>query len=237
MVGIPQAFDAVLSMPPPRSLADDVADRLRAAIISGHFGPGERLREETLAKTIGVSRGPVREALVRLQREGLIVMRRNRGAVVARLSAEDLDEVYSLRVAIEVLAVERAAERAGGEGLARLQAIVDRIAAAVARGVEASEAAELDMAFHDELYELADHRRLRDVWLSLRPQIFILLLDRNVAVDDFRDFVVSSHQDILDALRERDPARAVALVEDHLRGSYDRVRRQRVLAEARGVAP
>ncbi|MBA3413878.1 MAG: GntR family transcriptional regulator [Chloroflexia bacterium] len=227
---VPQPLAAVLSLPPPRSLADDVADRLREAIVSGHFGPGERLREETLAKTIGVSRGPVREAFARLQREGLIVIRRNRGAIVARLAEEDLEEVYSLRVAIEVLAVLRAAERADGNGHARLQAIVDRIAVAVARGVEAWEAAELDMAFHDELYELADHRRLRDMWLSLRPQIFILLLDRNVAVDDFRDYVVSSHQDILDALRERDAARAVALLEDHLRGSYERVHRQRVSA-------
>jgi DNA-binding GntR family transcriptional regulator len=234
-VGVVERLDAALALPPPRSLADDVADRLREAIVSGWFGPGERLREETLAKSIGVSRGPVREALARLEREGLIVIRRNRGAIVARLSDEDLEEVYSLRVAVEVLAVRRVAERIDAAGLDRLQAIVDRIAAAVARGIEPGEAAELDLAFHDELYDLAAHRRLRDVWFSLRPQIHILLLDRNVAVDDFREFVASSHQDILDALRERDAARAVALVEGHLHGSYERVRRQRVAA-AGGVA-
>lgn len=234
-MGVVEHLDNALALPPPRSLADDVADRLREAIVSGRFGPGERLREETLAKSIGVSRGPVREALARLEREGLIVIRRNRGAIVARLSDEDLEEVYSLRVAVEVLAVRRVAERIDAAGLGRLQAIVDRIAAAVERGIDPGEAADLDLAFHDELYDLAAHRRLRAVWLSLRPQIHILLLDRNVAVDDFREFVASSHQDILDALRERDTARAVALVEGHLHGSYDRVRRQR-LAAATGVA-
>jgi DNA-binding GntR family transcriptional regulator len=220
-------LDGFLSLPPSRSLAEDVADRLRDAIVAGQFGPGERLREETLAQRMNVSRGPVREALARLEREGLIVIRRNRGAMVARLSEADLEEVYSLRVAIEVLAIRRAAARADGVGVARLQAIVAQIAAAVARGIEAGEAATLDVAFHDELFDLADHRRLRDVWRSLRPQILILLLARNVAVDDFRDYVVTSHQDIVDALAARDAARAVRLVEHHLHGSYERVLRQR----------
>lgn len=230
-MGEPDTLDAALSLPPPRPLAEEVADRLREAIVAGRFGPGERLREETLAKTIGVSRGPVREAFGRLQREGLVVIRPNRGAIVARLSAEDLDEVYSLRVAIETLAVRRAAERAGGEELARLGTTVERIVAA-APGIGAWEAAQLDLDFHDELYAIAGHRRLREVWLSLRPQIFILLLDRNVAVDDFRELLVTSHQEIFAAVRAHDAGRSVALLEAHLKGSYDRVRRGRAAAPA-----
>ena len=74
---------AVLSMPEKRALSDDVASRLRAAILSGAFAPGERLREEQLARALGVSRGPVREALAELERQGLVVINRNRGAVVA----------------------------------------------------------------------------------------------------------------------------------------------------------
>jgi DNA-binding GntR family transcriptional regulator len=72
-------LSALLSLPANRGLAIDVAERLRAAILGGHFGPGERLREEALAGAMGVSRGPVREALLRLEREGLLVIRRNRG--------------------------------------------------------------------------------------------------------------------------------------------------------------
>src|SRR5215210_2156420 len=117
-------LDAVLAMPESRSLAVDIAERLRAAILDGHFGPGERLREEALARSMGVSRGPIREALVRLEREGLLVIRRNRGAVVAQLSREDLEEVYTLRVAIERLAVQRAVLYADDSQIAEMQAVV-----------------------------------------------------------------------------------------------------------------
>ncbi|MEA2513887.1 MAG: hypothetical protein QOJ59_3374, partial [Thermomicrobiales bacterium] len=118
---------AVLALPESRSLAVDIAERLRSAILDGHFGPGERLREEALARSMGVSRGPVREALARLEREGLLVIRRNRGAVVAQLSREDLDEVYTLRVAIERLAIQRAVVGGDDEALSHMQAVVDEI--------------------------------------------------------------------------------------------------------------
>jgi DNA-binding GntR family transcriptional regulator len=212
---------AVLALPENRSLAVDVAERLRAAILGGHFGPGERLREEELARSMGVSRGPIREALVRLEREGLLVIRRNRGAVVAQLAREDLDEVYTLRVAIERLAVQRTVALGSDQAMARIQAVVDEIAAAVARGISEQEAAELDVKFHDRIYQAASHRRLYDCWTTLKPQLHILFLNRNVASSDFRDYAVASHQQILDAIRERDEARAVQLTETHLRSSYD----------------
>src|SRR5690606_36979494 len=101
-------LESVLSMPQNRGLSADIADRLRTAILSGHFEPGAQLREAHLAQFLGVSRGPVREALVRLEREGIVVIRRNRGAFVAQLSRKDLDEVYTLRVVIERFALERA---------------------------------------------------------------------------------------------------------------------------------
>jgi DNA-binding GntR family transcriptional regulator len=216
-------LNAVLAMPESRSLAVDIAERLRSAILDGHFGPGERLREEALARSMGVSRGPIREALVRLEREGLLVIRRNRGAVVAQLSREDLDEVYTLRVAIERLAVQRAVEHGNEESIAQLQSVVDEIADAVGRGISEQEAAELDLRFHDQIYQAANHRRLVESWLTLRPQIYFVFLNRNVANPDFRDYVVTSHQDILDAIHLRDETLAVRLIEEHLRGSYERI--------------
>jgi DNA-binding GntR family transcriptional regulator len=216
-------LDAVLTLPENRALAVDIASRLRAAIFAGHFGPGEQLREEPIARSMGVSRGPVREAFVRLEREGLVVIRRNRGAFVARLSAEDLEEVYTLRVAIERLAVQRAVRFASAAILASLQTVVETMAAYAARGITEQEAAELDIRFHDLLYEAANHRRLYESWANLRPQIHILLLNRNVAHEDFREYLVKGHQWIVDAVRDRDEERAVATIEDHLRGSYERV--------------
>src|SRR5512147_2302861 len=86
-------------------LFQEVADRLREAILQGRFRPGERLREAELATMLEVSRGPVREALTRLEHEGLVTTRRNRGATVSRLSKEDEEEVRSLRLTLERLAV------------------------------------------------------------------------------------------------------------------------------------
>lgn len=214
---------SVLTLPENRALAVDIASRLRTAILAGHFGPGEQLREEPIARSMGVSRGPVREALVRLEQEGLVVNRRNRGAFVARLAARDLEEVYTLRVALERLAVQRAVRFVSDGQLDEMRGVVEAMAADAARGITEQGAAELDIRFHDLLYAASNHRRLSDAWANLRPQIHILLLNRNVADEDFRDYLVKGHRWIVDALRARDEARAVATIEDHLRGSYDRV--------------
>ena len=216
-------LEAVLSLPESRGLAVDIAARLRAAILGGHFGPGEQLREEPIARSMGVSRGPVREALVQLEREGLVVIRRNRGAFVAQLSREDLEEVHTLRVVLERLAVRRAVRFADPAALAEMQAVVDAMAAAAERGITEQQAAELDVRFHDLIYRAANHRRLYDAWANLRPQIHIVLLNRNVAHEDFREYLVWSHHAILDALRQRDEERAIAILDDHLHGSYERV--------------
>ena len=229
------AFDLnnVLFLPANRGLGVDIAERLRSAILNGYFGPGERLPEEQLARAMGVSRGPVREALAKLEREGLIVIRRNRGAFVAQLSREDLDEVYSLRVAIERLAVERCVEHATDEDIAELQGVVDRIAELMERGITEQEAAELDLKFHDIMYRSGRHRRLYDTWATLRPQIHVLLLNRNVAHEDFRDLVVPAHQAIIDAVQSRDRALAVEITMAHLQESYDKVRDGRQKLPAR----
>lgn len=217
------ALDTILSSPLNRGLATDIALRLRTAIVHGHFGPGERLREEALAKTLGVSRGPVREALSQLEREGLVVIQRNRGTFVARLTREDVEEIYILRTVLERLATQRAVAHITPSQIDAMQRVVDTMRAATERGMTEQEAAELDLQFHELLYEASHHKRLYDSWVNLRRQIHILLLSRNVADADYRVVTVSSHQIILDALRDRDEERAVALIEDHLRGSYERV--------------
>jgi DNA-binding GntR family transcriptional regulator len=213
----------VLEPPEKRVLAEDVAARLRAAILQGHFAPGERLREERLARALGVSRGPVREALGQLERQGLVVIFRNRGAVVAQLSREDLEELYTLRLAIEDLAVRRATRFAGDAEIAQFDAIISAMVEATERGVSESEAAELDLQLHDLIYKTAKHRRLQETWANMRPQIHILLLSRNVGHEDFREMLLTSHQDIVGAMRDRDEDQAAAFIREHLAGSYERV--------------
>ena len=218
-----ETLETILSAPLNRGLASDVAGRLRTAIVHGHFAPGERLREEALARTLDVSRGPIREALSQLEREGLVVIQRNRGTFVARLTREDAEEIYSLRLVLERLATERAIRYGTPEQFAEMQAIVDTMDVCTERGITEQEAAELDVQFHELLYRASAHRRLHEGWVNLRRQIHILLLSRNVANADFRVLTGSAHRIILDALRARDGEAARGLIDDHLRGSYERV--------------
>jgi DNA-binding GntR family transcriptional regulator len=216
-------LDTILSPPLNRGLAADIALRLRTAILHGYFAPGEHLREEAIAKSLGVSRGPVREAFSQLEREGMVVIQRNRGTFVARLTREDAEEVYSLRRVLERLAAEYAARCATAAQLDAMQRVIDTMAHYTERGITEQEAAELDVQFHQLLYQASGHKRLYDCWTNLQRQIHILLLSRNVADADYRVVTVSSHQIILDALRDRDATRAATLIDDHLRGSYERV--------------
>jgi DNA-binding GntR family transcriptional regulator len=213
----------MLSQPVKRTLAEEAADSIRAGILDGRLSPGERLGEEALAESLGVSRGPVREALSQLQREGLVIVQRNGRAYVARLSREDLEEVYSLRLALETLAVRQAIHHANPQLLAELQEIVNGMSGIAEGATSEQEAARFDIRFHDLLCRLAGHKRLYACWTDLRPQIHVLLLSRNVADADFRNYGSRSHQAILDAIRNRDEARAVALIQNHVHGSYKRL--------------
>ncbi|MGB5845597.1 MAG: GntR family transcriptional regulator, partial [Anaerolineales bacterium] len=203
--------------------SDDVVVRLRDAISSGQLAPGERLSEELLAEMVGISRGPIREALTQLEREGLVIKQRNKGTFVARLSREDLDEVYSLRLALEKLAMQQVILTADSKHLVEMQAIVDEMAADVSANPTPQTEAELDLRFHDILYQASKHRRLCDCWATIRPQIYIFLLTRNVADPDFRQVTVQGHQDIVDAIRAKDEERAITVIASHLQSAYERI--------------
>src|SRR5690242_7991024 len=160
-----------LTLPPKRTLAEDVTDQIRDAIFRGHFAPGQRLSEEQLAKTLGVSRGPIREAFVRLEREGLIASQANRRSIVAQLSRRDLEEVYTIRLALERLAVQYAVHAATAEDFAAMEANTAALNGALARGITEQEAATLDVSFHDLLYQASRHRHVQQAWAAIRSQV------------------------------------------------------------------
>jgi len=204
------------------ALSDKVADYLREAIFRGKLAPGEQLREVSLAEALGVSRGPIREALGQLEREGLVIIPRNGRATVARLTKEDFDEVYSLRMGLERVAVQYAIRNATEADLSEMQQIVDTMVQQVKAGITEKEAADLDLHFHDVLYQASGHKRLQACWADLRPQIYIFLLSRNVADPDFRTQMIG-HQDIVDLIRARDEERAVTYIEAHIGIAYNRI--------------
>jgi DNA-binding GntR family transcriptional regulator len=205
-------------------LAASIRERLRAAILRGDFSPGERLREVEIAARYQVSRGPVREALLQLEQEGLVLLRRNRGAVVARLSRDDLEELYSLRLALERLAAARAAKYGTEAEFAKLDAVLHEFrGTASSQPLTEQEAADQDVRFHDAIYRAAHHERLYAAWSSVRSQVYVLLLGRNVAGPDFREDTYFGHLELAYLIRARDQARAVAAIESHLEASYARV--------------
>src|SRR6476646_10902876 len=111
-----------------RTLWQRVYDHLRAEILSGRLGPGAELAEVALAEQLGVSRGPIREAIGRLASEGLVTVRPRRGAVVSSLSKEEFLELYQVREALELMAVKLAVPRLGDEDVAALEGLVERMA-------------------------------------------------------------------------------------------------------------
>lgn len=219
----PKSFNEILSPSRKSPLSDDIAAQLREAILSGLLQPGERLVEELLAASLDVSRGPIRDALVVLEREGLVIKEHNRGTFVARLSRKDLDEVYSLRLVLERLAIRLAAEHVTDAELQEMQHIIDLMRNHAEQGITEKLAAELDIQFHEIIYRASRHQRLFECWNQLKTQIYRLLLGRMVATLDYRTLAVESHQDILDAIAEKDTTRAVTLLEQHIDESYERV--------------
>jgi DNA-binding GntR family transcriptional regulator len=199
-------------------------DQIRDAILNGHFAPNQHLPEVKLASFLDVSRGPVREALVQLERERLVVRRPGRGSVVASLSRRDLDEVYTLRSALEALAIQWAVRNATEEDFALLEASATHFRSSLAPDVSSQTVVRLDLAFHDLVVESAHHKRLARSWAELRPQVHLFLLSRtHVGAADSRNLMVNSHSEMLETIRRRDPERAAAVVEEHVRASFLRV--------------
>ena len=215
---------SVLTPTAPVHLSDTVTERLRRTIVEGRFSPGDRLREEQLAEALHVSRGPIRDALRELEREGLVVRRRNRGAIVASLSRADVQEVYSLRLAIEPLVCEWGAQNANEQDLREMEAVIRDFADLATTATSAHDAADADLRFHDVVYRAAGHKRVQRLWQDLRPQVYIFLLARKyVGTADFRDIMIANHESILAAITARDPERARLVAVQHVQASYSRV--------------
>jgi DNA-binding GntR family transcriptional regulator len=203
------------------TLGDEIVAHLREAICTGQLKPGERLVESAIAESMRVSRGPVRDALRQLEIEGLVTSELNRGTFVAHLTPHDIEEIYSLRMELETLAIRWLVRHGSAADLDKMRAIVDLMSNAAAANLSAQEAADLDLSFHDAIYESCGHRRARAVWDSLRPQIVTFLRARNTRRADYNGIMAPFHQSILDALIARDEEKAVEYIRDHISSSYE----------------
>lgn len=185
---------------------------MRAAILSGELAPGAPVIEAEIAAKLGASRTPVREALRRLETEGMLEPRGVRGNVVRELKRDEVECIFEIREALETLASRRASRRANEADLATFASLVDRMA----RNVDdPSEMERLDTQFHDYILALADGHRLKRMLGDLRadtlPWRFIAL-----ATAARRRASVEEHAAILDAIRAKDEAAIVATTTLHI---------------------
>jgi DNA-binding GntR family transcriptional regulator len=205
-----------------RVLADEALDAIRTAILNGELVPGQRLIEEELSNQLQVSRGPVREALVRLEQEGLVVNERHRGATVTELSLAEAGEIYSLRTALERLAVEFACRNASDEDFAEIDSVLAKFEA-LPRPLTYNAVAILDVEFHDAVFRAAHHVRLYRSWIALRSQIAMFLLQRGAFREDFSTAWREEHEVLLTMLKCRQTVSAVKEIESHIEGTYRRM--------------
>lgn len=190
-----------------RKLSSDVTRALRQAILTGSYQPGDHLTEAQIAQEMHVSHGPVREALRELAAEELIVLEPHRGAYVKTFTADDVREIYSMRMVLESAMVRLTIEHASEDELDGLDTIITDMRSA-ARDEEADTLIELDLEFHRRLCELSGHRRLFEAWQRLASPIRLFLA---MAIPRYLGLVeaAESHPPIMRAIRRRDAEAAI----------------------------
>ena len=188
---------------------------LKSSVLSGHFNPGERLTEEHLAKKLGVSRTPVREALHKLESEGLIKPLETRGFIVSRDSKDEVEELFELRAILEGYALRIISERISEEDLKQL----GRLIAGAEDGLRRKRMEEVfkwNTKFHDTLHGIVvDKKRLHRLLVNIRKYVLRYRRD-TLQYPDGGKRAVDGHRKILLALRLRDPDLCERMMREHI---------------------
>ena len=215
------ASDLHLEMNEYLPLRDVVFNTLRQAILKGELKPGERLMEIALAERLGVSRTPIREAMRKLEQEGLVVMIPRRGAQVANITEKDLNDVLEVRIAppvtsagISPCAIEKACDRMTEEEMSKLWLAAKEFEHTIAEG-NLVKLAEADVAFHEIIYRASDNKRLIQVLNNMREQIYRYRVEY-LKEGETRDVLVKEHEELTRAIRERNVERAKELSFQHI---------------------
>jgi len=196
------------------NLAIVVADIIRESITTGDFPPGMHLVEIPMSQKMGISRGPLREALRILETEGMVESVTGKGSFVTHVSVRNVREVYSLRYILETEAIKLAIKKGTTEDFDKLDGILQAMFAA-AKKEDIKEVTFLDFRFHSKIWSMADHVLMKNILEGLNTQI-----KRYVAVQTtlYADLTkgISDHQDILETLRNRNEEAALELIKSHL---------------------
>ncbi len=197
-----------------KPLRDVVVESIRQAIISGQFPPGMRLMELQLAEEMGVSRTPVREAIRKMELEGLVVMIPRRGAYVADISIKDINEVYEVRTALDVLSAGLAAERIDKSEIQEMRELLAEEAALV-EARDYPKIIDNDTAFHDVIYRASGNTRCMNIISNLREQI-TAIRGRSMPYPGRVEIMLKEHRAIFDAIAAGKVEKAQEAVRTHM---------------------
>ena len=198
----------------PPTTAEKIADALRSAILNGTLQSGQPLRQDDIARDFDVSKIPVREALSRLEVEGLVTIRRNRGAVVTHLSFREVDEIYAMRIALETLALRRAIPAQTSADLAA----AERILADIDIEKNLKRWAELNWNFHAALYRPSCMNILLKTVEGLHTNVARFLQVSQLGDLDYLAKSQNEHYRLLDSCRRKDVEEACVQLQRHLSG-------------------
>lgn len=200
------------------STVERIRRTIEEAIRAGELVAGQRLIESELTERLGVSRGPLREALHRLEGDGLVTIHPNRGAMVRQLSRRDMAEFFQLRGLLEGFAAARCAKRIDEEGVRETIAAFFHEANDYGLGKSSRPFAEHDAAMHDTMLRLAGNHLLEEYWRRLRMPIFLFrssFFTTNTEILDV-DRSAAEHVELLGAVLDGDEVRAESLARAHV---------------------
>lgn len=195
-------------------LRDVVFNTLREAILKGELVPGERLMEKQLAERMGVSRTPIREAIRKLELEGLVIMVPRKGAEVARITEKDIKDVLEVRASLEELAVKLACEKMTSEEIEELKRVMVEFSVAAESG-QIDEVIKKDVEFHDVIFNATANEKLIQIINNLREQIYRYRVEYIRKLEDFSK-IVKEHEKIVQSIESGDVIAAQTIALNHI---------------------
>ena len=198
-----------------KPLRDIVFENLREAILEGKLEPGQRLMEVQLAEQLGVSRTPVREAIRKLELEGLVIMLPRKGAYVANVSLKDIIDVLEIRASLEGLAALLATERIRDEELTKLKKIAGEFEKMLINNEDIDVLLKKDVEFHECIFNATNNKKLVQLINSLWEQVYRFRVTY-VSDVDMPSKIIEEHKNIVDAISKGDPELAQKHAIEHI---------------------
>lgn len=213
-------------------LRDVVFNTLRQAILIGELKPGERLMEIHLADRLGVSRTPIREAIHKLEREGLVTIIPRKGAEVSQITEKSMNDVLEVRRALDALCVELACDRITGEGLENLKSACDNFEQSVKTG-DSKKIAQADVALHDIIVQATGNQRLIQLVNNLSEQMYRYRFEY-IKDNSQHQTLVEEHRIIYQSIVRKDKKTAAEAARTHIDNQEKAIIRQIRLDKAHG---